>query len=192
MASHHATNGVAFSARVLRVYWCGMRRRPVEGTEPDTGKQLGRNLDAVECINTIDSSTPSTPSMPSAPPSLAAISPNLGSTGGATPAQITGIGFQPGATVTNGGAMVPGRRDARDPAGTVIYLDVPAHAAGAVDGSPRDSSHGSAHGCVAPFANVLRVYSCGLETDDLSKGDAPCQHAFAMPGTIRRCVVCWG
>jgi hypothetical protein len=77
-----------------------------------------------------------------AAPTLTAVSPNVGSTVGATPVTLTGTGFESksvsgvGRTevvVTLGGNTVMGRVDHRDPRGTVIYLDTPAHAAGPVD-----------------------------------------------------------
>jgi hypothetical protein len=77
-----------------------------------------------------------------AAPTLTAVSPNVGSTVGATPVTLTGTGFESksvsgvGRTevvVTLGGNTVTGRVDHRDPRGTVIYLDTPAHAAGPVD-----------------------------------------------------------
>lgn len=68
-----------------------------------------------------------------ASPSVAAIEPNVGSTGGDTPLIVTGTGFQPGSTVTFGGITVEGRVDRRDPTGTIMYLESPPHAEGVVD-----------------------------------------------------------
>jgi hypothetical protein len=76
---------------------------------------------------------PDSPAAPSAPPSITAIAPNLGFTVGGTFAKITGTGFQSGVTVTFGGATVQGRFDHRDPIGTIIYLETPAHTAELVD-----------------------------------------------------------
>lgn len=69
--------------------------------------------------------------LPNPPPTITEVSPNLGSTGGGTPLQIYGTGFQ-SASVTIGGIKVQGRFDFRNPS-TAIYLDAPAHAAGTVD-----------------------------------------------------------
>jgi hypothetical protein len=68
-----------------------------------------------------------------AAPTVTGIFPNIGSTGGETPLRIAGTGFLPGATATFGGSTVPTRTDPRDPLGTILYVDSPAHAAGAVD-----------------------------------------------------------
>ena len=68
---------------------------------------------------------------PTAAPSITRISPNLGSTGGATPLQIDGIGLGY-SSVTLGGIKVQARFDWRT-FGTALYLDAPAHAAGTVD-----------------------------------------------------------
>ena len=66
-------------------------------------------------------------------PSVTAITPAMGSTGGFTWLKVSGTGFQPGATVTLGGITVNGRFDSRDRDGKTLYLESPAHAAGDVD-----------------------------------------------------------
>lgn len=76
---------------------------------------------------------PTTPAAAVAPPSITAVSPNTGSTGGDTRMQVTGTGFQSGATVTFSGTTVQGRFDTRDRNGTRMYLDTPANAVGTVD-----------------------------------------------------------
>ena len=90
-----------------------------------------------------DSRSPSAPSSGAsgvsvAPPSssrlsVLAVSPQVGASGGNTSLTITGAGIQPGATVTLGGTPVQGRLDRRDPYGTILYLESPAHPAGTVD-----------------------------------------------------------
>jgi hypothetical protein len=90
-----------------------------------------------------DSRSPSAPSpgasissvaAPSDPPlSVMAVSPQVGSNGGHTSLTIAGAGIRPGATVTLGGATVEGRLDWRDPSGTIMYVESPAHPAGTVD-----------------------------------------------------------
>jgi hypothetical protein len=61
-------------------------------------------------------------------PSVTSISPNVGSTGGATGVKIEGTAL--GTTVTFGGATVQGRFFSGNP---TMYLDTPAHTAGTVD-----------------------------------------------------------
>jgi hypothetical protein len=82
------------------------------------------------------------PTAASPAPSVIAMTPAVGSTGGATRVRLTGAGFEyaghktplaMGVVVTIGGTAVPARVDFRDPVGTVLYLDTPAHAAGPVD-----------------------------------------------------------
>ncbi len=67
------------------------------------------------------------------PPSVVAISPSMGSTGGATRAMITGTGLKEGAVVQLGNAYARGRVARGDPQGTILYFEVPPHAAGTVD-----------------------------------------------------------
>ena len=75
-----------------------------------------------------------TTSSPVAPVlSVTAISPNLGSTGGASLMTITGVGFKPGMSVTFDGIKVIGTFDSRDINFTILRLETPAHAAGPVD-----------------------------------------------------------
>jgi hypothetical protein len=62
-----------------------------------------------------------------------AVSPPVGASGGNTSLTITRAGIHPGATVRLGGTTVQGRLDRRDPYGTVMYLESPAHPTGAVD-----------------------------------------------------------
>jgi hypothetical protein len=62
--------------------------------------------------------------------SVTSLSPNLGSTGGATEVIIKGAGL--GATVTFGGVAVQGRFDSRSPNGLMVVY-TPPHAAGTVD-----------------------------------------------------------
>jgi hypothetical protein len=66
---------------------------------------------------------------PVAAPSITAVAPNAGSTGGGTAVRITGSGFQAGATVTLDGEPWTVSADKS----TVIRLTTQAHAAGAVD-----------------------------------------------------------
>lgn len=66
-------------------------------------------------------------------PTVAAVSPNTGSTGGFTTMKITGTGFESGGKVTLGGITVTPRFDSRDVDGKTMYIETPAHAAGAVD-----------------------------------------------------------
>ena len=66
-----------------------------------------------------------------ATPTVTAIVPTIGSTGGNTAVEITGTGFLSGATVTLGGATVTARFDQRFPMN--MYIDAPAHEAGTVD-----------------------------------------------------------
>lgn len=68
-----------------------------------------------------------------APPTVAALSPTVGSSGGDTRIQVTGTGFQAGVTVSFGGMTVPGRFDSRWKDGTRMYLDTPVHTDGTVD-----------------------------------------------------------
>jgi hypothetical protein len=72
--------------------------------------------------------TPATPTVGTA--SVTSLSPNLGSTGGATEVKIVGAGL--GATVTFGGVAVQGRFDSRSPNGLMLVY-TPPHAAGTVD-----------------------------------------------------------
>ena len=64
-------------------------------------------------------------------PVVTGISPNTGSTGGGTSIEITGTGFQAGATVTLDGIPQRAAFDRRYP--NTIYLETSAHAAGTVD-----------------------------------------------------------
>lgn len=75
---------------------------------------------------------PFQPTVSATPPSVAAISPNTGSTAGSTTMKITGTGFESGATVTLGGASVKARFYSPED-GKTMYLDTPAHEAGTVD-----------------------------------------------------------
>jgi hypothetical protein len=80
--------------------------------------------------------TPTAPTQPiirDVSPSVAAVSPETGSTGGGTRLKITGTGFLPGATVAFGGAPVQARFDSRDHDGTVMYVETPPHDPGTVD-----------------------------------------------------------
>src|SRR5258705_4930151 len=63
-----------------------------------------------------------------AAPSVASLSPNIGSTGGATEVKIAGTTL--GTTVTFGGIPVQGRFFSGNP---TMYLSTPVHAAGTVD-----------------------------------------------------------
>jgi hypothetical protein len=80
---------------------------------------------------------PTAPAVPKpavAGPRLTALEPALGSTGGGTPAFIRGTGFQAGTRVTLGGVVLAS--ELRGPAaiaGTLLYVETPAHVAGAVD-----------------------------------------------------------
>ena len=76
---------------------------------------------------------PAPPVASGPPPSVTALSPSSGLTGGDAPARVIGTGFRPGATVTFGGATVPARSDHRDPARHHPVSRTPAHAAGSVD-----------------------------------------------------------
>jgi hypothetical protein len=79
-------------------------------------------------------SAPSQPPPPTAPrpaPSVTAISPNVGSTGGETPVVITGTALLGGVTVTFDGATVPAQFDLRYT--DRIFVQTPAHAPGTVD-----------------------------------------------------------
>ena len=73
-----------------------------------------------------------TPSMAAptaaAPPSVTSLSPNIGSTGGATGVKIDGARL--GTTVTFDGILVQGRFFSGNP---TMYLSTPAHTAGTVD-----------------------------------------------------------
>lgn len=71
--------------------------------------------------------TPPTPTAGS--PSITAIDPRTGSTGGGTAVKITGTGFQSGATVTVGDDS----RAASVENSTTIHVTTPVHAAGTVD-----------------------------------------------------------
>ena len=62
--------------------------------------------------------------------SVSSLSPNLGSTGGATQVNIVGAGL--GGTVTFGGVPVQGTFDSRSPNG-LMWVVTPPHAAGRVD-----------------------------------------------------------
>lgn len=86
---------------------------------------------ALNFVGCGSSPMPVSPTLAS-PPSVTTISPNVGSTGGATRMTITGTGFLSGATVTFGGVAVQGRFDSRY-VGTTMYLDTPEHVAGTVD-----------------------------------------------------------
>jgi hypothetical protein len=70
--------------------------------------------------------------VPSGPaPSVTAISPDLGSTGGTGGVTITGVGFRSPATVSIGGIVI--RQYAYVLTSTTIIASAPAHAAGSVD-----------------------------------------------------------
>ena len=66
-------------------------------------------------------------------PSVYAITPDAGSIAGAARVTITGSGFLPGATASLGGRVLLVRPDHRDPAGTILYGEAPAHGTGMVD-----------------------------------------------------------
>ena len=83
-----------------------------------------------------DGQSPAGPSPPPttgvlsvAAPSIAALTPNAGSTGGGTAVRITGSGFQSGATVTLDGE----RRNATVDGSAVLHFTTQAHDAGVVD-----------------------------------------------------------
>ena len=65
-------------------------------------------------------------------PVILAITPEAGSIGGGARVTITGSGFLPGVTVTLGGIVLAVRPDHRDPMGTILYGEAPAHGTGAV------------------------------------------------------------
>jgi hypothetical protein len=65
-------------------------------------------------------------------PTITALTPATGSSGGESRTKITGNGFRAGATVTLGGATVLTRFDTRDKDGTTMYVDTPPHPAGTV------------------------------------------------------------
>jgi hypothetical protein len=67
------------------------------------------------------------------PPAVTAVEPNVGSTGGGAWIRLVGAGLLPDATLRIGDQRTTGRADHRDPPGTILYVEVPAHAAGTVD-----------------------------------------------------------
>jgi hypothetical protein len=86
------------------------------------------NLGFVAGSRTLDFEL-STPEAMAAPPSVAAVSPGTGSTGGDTTVKITGAGFRAGATVAFGDQQ----RTAYAENSTTLHSTTPAHGAGAVD-----------------------------------------------------------
>lgn len=81
----------------------------------------------------VSPSPPPPVAIPSPPLTIAAVSPDLGSTGGRTRVKITGTGIHRQAVVSLGVASTRGGYDPRLPEGTTIFVDSPAHAAGVVD-----------------------------------------------------------
>lgn len=80
--------------------------------------------------------TPPAPPVPVTEPSaptVTGLSPGVGSVGGDTRMKIEGAGFLPGATVTIGGNRAQASVVYRDAVPTILYVDTPAHPAGAVD-----------------------------------------------------------
>jgi hypothetical protein len=78
------------------------------------------------------SPTPPTSPTATAAPTMTAISPTAGATGGDTGVQISGTGFLVGSVVTIGEFALFPRFDPRTP-GVTMYVETPAHPAGTVD-----------------------------------------------------------
>ena len=77
--------------------------------------------------------TPPAPVTAPAAPTVTGLSPGVGSTSGDTPVKIEGAGFLAGATVTIGGSRAQPSAVYPDAIPTILYVDTPAHPAGAVD-----------------------------------------------------------
>jgi hypothetical protein len=84
-----------------------------------------------------------TPALTFSPPTISAITPSTGSTGGGTSIRINGAGFQPGALVAFGGRAVPSQLDTRF-GSTALFVTAPPYSAGPVDVMVTNPDHQSA------------------------------------------------
>jgi len=113
--------------------------------------------------------TPTPTPTPTAAPTVSAIAPTSGSTGGGTAVTITGANFATGATVTIGGTAATGVTVA---SATSITATTPAHAAGAVDVvvTNPDSRSGTLTGAFTYASSALTIASLSPNSGPITGG----------------------